>query len=372
MDRKVVKFPQRTRHQVWLELETADINGVVYPNGISMSLDPTIQEQIVRTIPGLENVDIVRPGYSVEYDHVDPRSLTSHLCVHERYVGNDSLYLAGQLNGTTGYEEAAAQGIVAGANAALSSLPADESPPLVIDRTQGFIGVMIDDLTTSGVTEPYRMFSSRSEYRLTLRAENADLRLTEAVGVTHGLVSKHGQRATRARKRKDDVNMYVERLKAATLTTSEWYKCGVDIVRDGKYVSASDIVGRRKMLDDGRQCTLEDVETILFQKGSLSSEEEMDARARKSVEVVCTYAPYLERQAREIKSWRKHGDMSLRNFDFSTLEGLIKTEELEKLIEHSPETVNAAARVSGVNASTVVMLVARQRKIVQNTQNSSQ
>lgn len=399
LDMKVVRFPTRERHQIWLEPESESLNGVIYPNGISMSLHPDVQQEIVQTIAGLENAVLVRPGYSVEYDHVDPRVLRPTLEVKERHA--TGMYLAGQLNGTTGYEEAAAQGLIAGANAGLSLLRVVEEEEeeeqeeqeleaclsrkqkrkeFVVDRTQSFIGVLIDDLTTSGVTEPYRMFSSRSEYRLTLRAENADLRLTE-LGVECGLIAPDSERARIATKRREAVQSGVKSLQQMIMTTTEWSRRGVDIVQDGKRVAAHDVVGRRKMKMNGRQVTLDDVEKMVVERVAEMAEEVeggfggdngvgedvlqlgSDSRVRGSIEVQCTYAPYLERQAREIASWRKHGNMSLRGFHFESLEGLIKTEELEKLIKLRPETISAASKVSGVNASTVVMLVARQKKL---------
>jgi tRNA uridine 5-carboxymethylaminomethyl modification enzyme len=226
------------------------------------------------------------------------------------------------------------------------------------------------DLITSGVTEPYRMFSSRSEYRLTLRAENADVRLTE-MGAMAGLMDINGKRANAARERKKKIDNSIQHLKKIILTTTEWYRNGVDIVQDGKRISGHDIIGRRKMLHSGKQCTLKDVEEIESRilrgngETNITSIHDMDARVRSSVEVMCTYAPYLDRQAREIKSWRQHSGMSLSGFDFESLKGLIKTEEYEKLIKLKPSTIQAAARVSGVNASTVVMLVARQKKMQQ-------
>ena len=370
LDQKVKRFPHRDRHQIWLEPESEDRNGTIYPNGISMSLHPDIQLDIVRTIAGLENAILVRPGYSVEYEHVDPRVLRSTLEVKEEYA--NGLYLAGQLNGTTGYEEAAAQGIIAGANAGLSLFNNDGSntkKSFVIDRTQAFTGVLIDDLTTSGVTEPYRMFSSRSEYRLTLRAENADFRLTE-MGANAGLMNINGARACAARERKELVDKGIEHLKNFALSTTEWYRNGIDIVQDGKRICAHDIVGRRKMLTTGQQCTLEDVELVEQNVHALQNITDQSspiknagARVRRSVEVMCTYAPYLDRQAREIKSWRKHSDLSLSGFPFESLKGLIKTEELEKLMEIRPNTIQSASKISGVNASTVVMLLARQQKL---------
>ena len=233
---------------------------------------------------------------------------------------------------------------------------------------------MIDDLTTSGVTEPYRMFSSRSEYRLTLRAENADLRLTQEIGITSGLVKADGVRALKTKKRQKDVKHYIETLKNLILTTTEWKKLGIDIVQDGKRISAHDIVGRRKLLSTGKQCSLTDLEQILKMKCENDDVEkngnvemEMDARVKRSVEVQCTYAPYLERQSREIEIYQRNNQLSISNFDYSTLKGLIKTEEYEKLMTHQPETIQAASKISGVNASTVVMLVARQRAIMKKS-----
>jgi tRNA uridine 5-carboxymethylaminomethyl modification enzyme len=428
LDRKVVRFPTRERHQIWLEHESLDRDGIVYPNGISMSLHPDVQRDIVRTIPGLEKAELVRPGYSVEYEHVDPRVLRPTLEVGGMSGTCDpvgGLYLAGQINGTTGYEEAAAQGLIAGANAGLaaassssssSSYTSSSSAPFLLDRTQAFIGVLIDDLISNGVTEPYRMFSSRSEYRLTLRAENADLRLTE-LAVDGGILPAHSARAKRARARKRLVQEGCEILENFKLSATMWRRNGVDMKLDGKIVAASDVVGRRFMLhqqqsggdgaghgngnDNGngkkkKRCGVADVEGIysalnegqaLFGGGGRPEEvgrggrgeqrlwqlqqqqqQQQQRDALRSIEVECAYAPYLSRQAEEIEVWRRHGNVSLREFDFSSLDGIVRNEEVEKLVAIRPETVQAAARISGVNASTIVLLVARQRRERQQQQ----